>query len=346
MKIYDCFLFHNEIKILELRMNILYKYVDYFVIVESAITFQGDKKDYNFEKYKEHFKKFQSKIIYYKIPEYKIEYSDLPYIVEPKKETEKILNDIYKYIDGCNEFNKDIEFWWGNDFYQRESIWLGLESAGAKYGDMILLSDVDEIPSPESLLWVKKNICWNMPMYFQQHEFCYYLNYYHNSEWIGTSSFLLDYYANFSLNGFRAEAKKKTLRLENIVKNAGWHFTSIGNVESINNKIKSWGHREFNNALVLDNLKYHVAHGYDIFRRRGFGKLKYISIPSCLLPEYLNVNSGDFDTIIGPMIKKERILQYIFHNIAYITRAKTAGVRRRVSVLIKRFSEAFNRSEG
>ena len=45
MKIFDCFMYFDEETVLELRLNILDKYVDYFVIVESSFTHKGDKRD-------------------------------------------------------------------------------------------------------------------------------------------------------------------------------------------------------------------------------------------------------------------------------------------------------------
>ena len=57
-KIYDCFNFFNELDILELRLNILYEYVDYFVIVESDVTHSGEKKPFYFEDNKERYSKF------------------------------------------------------------------------------------------------------------------------------------------------------------------------------------------------------------------------------------------------------------------------------------------------
>ena len=48
MKTFDCFLFFNELDLLEIRLNLLYSYVDYFVIVESEITFQGNLKEFIF----------------------------------------------------------------------------------------------------------------------------------------------------------------------------------------------------------------------------------------------------------------------------------------------------------
>jgi len=60
MAIYDCFQYFDEDHILELRLNILDKYVDYFVISESTKTHQGKSKKINFDINK--FKKFEHKI--------------------------------------------------------------------------------------------------------------------------------------------------------------------------------------------------------------------------------------------------------------------------------------------
>ena len=49
-KIYDCFNFFNELDILEIRLNTLYDYVDFFVIVESSVTHSGEEKPFYFEK--------------------------------------------------------------------------------------------------------------------------------------------------------------------------------------------------------------------------------------------------------------------------------------------------------
>ena len=62
MKIFDCFMYFDEEVVVDLRLNILDKYVDYFVIVESIYTHKGDKRDLRFDSSK--FKNFKDKIIY------------------------------------------------------------------------------------------------------------------------------------------------------------------------------------------------------------------------------------------------------------------------------------------
>ena len=48
MAIYDCFQYFDEDEMVDLRLNILDKNVDYFVICESTKTHQGKVKDINF----------------------------------------------------------------------------------------------------------------------------------------------------------------------------------------------------------------------------------------------------------------------------------------------------------
>ena len=65
MAIYDCFQYFDEDHIVELRLNILDQYVDYFVISESTKTHQGTSKKINFDISK--FKKFRQKKLTLKI---------------------------------------------------------------------------------------------------------------------------------------------------------------------------------------------------------------------------------------------------------------------------------------
>ena len=48
-KIYDCVTFFNENFQVNLRFNILYKYVDKFVVCESKFDHKGNPKKLNFQ---------------------------------------------------------------------------------------------------------------------------------------------------------------------------------------------------------------------------------------------------------------------------------------------------------
>ena len=65
MKIYDCFSYWDEDLLLDLRLNILNSFVDYFVIVEGNKTWQNNFKKFRFDVKK--FNKFKEKIIYIQV---------------------------------------------------------------------------------------------------------------------------------------------------------------------------------------------------------------------------------------------------------------------------------------
>ena len=78
MKIYDSFLFFNELDILEIRLNTLYDVVDHFILVESSVTHQGVSKPFIFDENKERFAKFLDKIIHIKVTDTPDDFSIVP----------------------------------------------------------------------------------------------------------------------------------------------------------------------------------------------------------------------------------------------------------------------------
>ena len=62
MKIYDCFMYFDEDIVLDVRLNFLNKFVDQFVIIESAYNHRGEKRVPLFKIDK--FKKYKDKIKY------------------------------------------------------------------------------------------------------------------------------------------------------------------------------------------------------------------------------------------------------------------------------------------
>ena len=78
MKLYDCFSYWDEDLLLDLRLNILDKFVDYFVIVEGNKTWQNNYKKFRFDINK--FLKFKERIIYIKVED--MPGGDDPYLRE------------------------------------------------------------------------------------------------------------------------------------------------------------------------------------------------------------------------------------------------------------------------
>ena len=234
MKIFDCFMYFDEDLILDLRLNTLNKFIDYFVIVESIYNHKGEKRKLKFNINK--FKKFNKKIIYLihnQIP------SEIKQIKKNDSEHEKNTKYIFNAIFRENS--------------QRNYILKGLRKA--KDNDIILISDVDEIPN---LKKVNFKTLKDKLIFFKQEMFYYKFNLkLPNYNWIGTKSCKKKYLKNpqwlrnikdrkypfYRLDTFFSDKKFTNA---DIIKNGGWHFTNIKTAEQIRYKLKSYlHHREF-----------------------------------------------------------------------------------------------------
>ena len=245
MKIFDCFMYFDEEIVLDTRLNYLDPFVDYFVIVESCFTHRGDKRDLNFNIKK--YEKFKDKIIY--------------------KVYDQIPNKIEKVLENDDESKKSTKYIM-NALYrengQRNFISEGIKEASDE--DLILVSDVDEIPNLSNidLGSVTEKI-----ILFKQDMFYYKFNLkLPNTEWTGTkgckkknfvsAQWLRDIkdrkYSFFRLDTFFSEKKYISVK---IINNGGWHFSNIKTAEEIEHKLKSYlHHREFDlEPLDKDGIK-------------------------------------------------------------------------------------------
>jgi len=240
MAIYDCFQFFDEENILDLRLNILNEFVDFFIIVESTSDHQGNSKKLNFDSIK--FKKFNNKIIY---------------IV----------------VDDTAEAVKKPHLWGESlvEQHQRNSIMRGLKNCYDD--DLIILSDVDEIPDLNKLnIFDKKN----KYAVFSQKMFSYKINLLNETEnsWHGSKICLKK---NLKSPQWLRDLKFKKYPLWRIdkprnlqiIENGGWHFNYLQSPASISKKIKSFSHGEFNtiNFINHKNIEKKINMGIDIFNR-------------------------------------------------------------------------------
>jgi beta-1,4-mannosyl-glycoprotein beta-1,4-N-acetylglucosaminyltransferase len=244
MKIFDCFMYFDEEVVLDVRLNVLNQFIDYFVIVESRFTHKGDPRNLKFDLKK--FNKFKDKIIY-------LIYEDQP------KEIEIINNE-----DGDYEKTKKYI---SNAIYrensQRNYIKKGLVEA--EDSDIILISDVDEIPNLSSVNFNKIN---EKIILFKQEMFYYKFNLHlPNLVWSGTKACkkkdLLNpqwlrnikdrKYSFFRIDTLFSKTKYKSIKIFN---NGGWHFTNIKTAKEIEYKLKSYlHHREFDvNPLTINQI--------------------------------------------------------------------------------------------
>ena len=158
-------MYNDEDLLLDLRLNHLSKFVKKFVIAEATYTHNGEKKNLNFDINK--FKKFKDKIIYLIVED------------QPK--------NILQLKDDDSESRKGEKLilnGMARDYFQRENLARGLEDAESD--DLVLISDLDEIPNMNVLnsAHVKNNI-----LIFEQKMFYYKLNlFYKDYTWLGTKA--------------------------------------------------------------------------------------------------------------------------------------------------------------
>ena len=277
MAIYDVFPFFNELDLLEIRLNIMDPYVDYFIITEATKTFSGKAKPLYYEKHKDRFVKFKDKIIYQVV-------DDMP--------------------DSSTGFERD--------WYQRDKAKEVLTQL-CKSNDLIIYSDLDEIPNPNRLPEVFDRYPKFQAMtHFAQDPFFVFLNLIEKSgktlsyageypkirrkKWIGTNVSTWEYAQHFSMTNLRDPSHKgKGLRCAN----GGWHFSYVGShnelsaEERVKLKIQSSAHEEVDTPSILNGLAKKIRKNKDILGRKGlsYKVLKDFSY----LPEYLQNNLDKYN---------------------------------------------------
>ena len=289
MKIFDCFMYFDEELILEIRLNTLDKYVDYFVIVEASFNHKGENREllFNHEK----FKKFRNKIIYLVL-------DTQPKNIENVNENDSENTKSRKYI--MNAVYRENG--------QRNKIMDGLSQA--KNEDIIMVSDVDEIPKLENVSFSKIS---EKIILFKQDMFYYKLNLtIPNFKWTGTKAckyrnlkspqWLRNIkdrkYSFYRLDTILSETKYISI---NIVEDGGWHFSNIKTPAEIEHKLRSYlHHREFDLAsLTIDEIAETVKNKTAIYdltvdktvNKVGNGK-KLVIFDINKLPDYIKQNTS------------------------------------------------------
>ena len=291
MKIFDCFMYFDEEVVLDVRLNVLSKYVDYFVIVESIYTHKGEKRELLFNHKK--FQKFKDKIIY------------LVYDESPKNIEQISIND--------NENEKSQKYIFNAAFRengQRNFILKGLEKASSD--DLILISDVDEIPNLENLdiKKIKEKI-----ILFKQDMFYYKFNLkLPDLVWTGTKACKKKYLKSPQWLRNIKDRKYPIYRLDTIfsktkyisikfINQGGWHFSNIKTAAEIEHKLKSYlHHREFDENPMSKNEISEIIKNkqaiYDLKVDKRINKIgdgsKLEKYPLDKLPKFLQDNLNNY----------------------------------------------------
>lgn len=283
MPTFDCFTFFNELELLEFRLKLLYDAVDHFVIAESNLTHAGKPKPYYFDEAKNRFKKWEKKIIY------------LP--VKQSTEGLDFTTSVTTYTPTSAAWQ--LENGQRNALQQINTL--------LQEDDMVILSDLDEIPNPAVLKKIKSNH--NSPVSLSMIFHYYFLNCQNTGA---------EHWWNGSIvcNGKQfKELGPQTLRDNRNhyprIKKAGWHFSYLGGVERIKQKIQSFAHTEFNKEEFLqdETIIKAMMDGKDIFNRPD---AVYTFVSPYTYPSPLRTLMFEYPELLH-YPKKEALLQRWVH---------------------------------
>ena len=280
-------MYFDEEVVLDLRLNTLNKYVDYFVIVESKFTHRGEQRNLKFNHKK--FEKFKNKIIY-------------KVFTNPPEGIESINDDDSEKVRGNKYIMNAIK----RENSQRNFIEEGLYDA--EEDDIILISDVDEIPNLKKIDLNEVN---EKILMFRQDMFYYKFNLkLPEVIWTGTKGCRKKDLLNPQWLRNVKDRKYSKLRLDilfsnkkynsiKFIDNGGWHFTNIKSPEEIHHKLKSYLHHiEFDlKPLTTNQINDIVANKqaiYDLSLDQKINKIgsgnKLIKYDFEKLPLYLKQN--------------------------------------------------------
>ena len=280
-------MYFDEDLLLDIRLNSLNKYVKKFVIAEATYTHNGSPKKLRFDINK--FKKFRDKINYIIVDTEPKNIINLSSDDAKDKRGEKLI------LNGM-----------ARDYFQRQSLTKGIKDADKN--DLILISDLDEIPCFKNLNFSKIN---NQVVIFEQKMLYYKLNLlYEDYNWLGTRAIkkknLISPQWLRNIKGrnypkWRVDilfSKKKYSNLF-FVKNGGWHFTCLRSAEELEKKLLNFAHHyEYQESgldlekikQLIDKKKVIYDHNVDQKQFKWSGEVKLKKIETSLLPEYIQSN--------------------------------------------------------
>lgn len=281
MRVFDSFIFFNELELLELRLNILNDVVDYFVLTESPWTVSGNPKPLYYQENKDRFEKFNHKIIHNITEDIPNDYSD--YVEKKKFHTPMGGND----LNGTSYQTYPIRF--QRAIFNRDSSIYGAVNFGINDDDIILTSDADEIINPlvlEDLSWFDPSnhyVC-------LQRAFYYKLNYLYQENWMGTRICTFKTLSEVSVDLLR-NMHKDAYRIED----AGWHWSFFGDADNFRLKLASYEHTENNIETNTSNAEKKIEDGVDPFGRSI--DIKTVPIDDSY-PEYIVNNQEKYSDFI------------------------------------------------
>lgn len=248
--IYDCFTFFEEWEVLRIRLEELHDVVDRFVLVEASHTFRGKSRD----------------------AEYWVKRDRIPY-------------ELRRNVTAILVSEPLPEDPWQAEAYVRNAILRGLTRA--KADDLVLISDVDEIPRAslvaslipdEPLSLVPRafyfTLDWEVPVQ-AWHHYPVFLRYAD-----------LTTPQDARLNGGRT------------VSDAGWHFSCLGSPQRLARKLHSFAHSECDRPEIVnvEHIAECMTTGRDVLGRFD---LLPVEVDESY-PQYVREHLNEFSRLLRP----------------------------------------------
>ena len=287
--IYDCIPFFNELDILKLRMHILAPYVDKFVIEEATVTFSGDPKPMIFAENRALFTEFEDKIL---------------------------------YVAGDNSPMSGVTTH-ERDKFQKNKLIRALKDCRPE--DIIIFSDLDEIPNPKTLMQIIENFDSSKIYHLAQRMFYCFLNMEEVSgsllsitgefpgvsrkQWLGTKVCSFENLPKEGIVFLREVSPLDSVSVR--VADGGWHFGYMGGSgekdvsKRIGEKVRAAAHQEYNSSGYLMEAEDRLLCGEDIFGRNA----EFIRVEiDASYPDYLREHLEEYSYLIAPPVSKMRIV--------------------------------------
>ncbi len=291
--IYDCFSFFNELDLLEIRLNTLDKVVDWFILVESSYTHSGNPKPLYYAEHKSRFEKFNDRIIH-------------------------IVADDFPNVPNTTP----REMAWIRENWQRNAILRGLPK-DVKDDDYLIIADLDEIPNPKA---VEKATLYDGLSHLYLSFYSFFLNYknYSNPVWCGgpqimpykllhnpkPSENMLIYPIDWRVNNGMTPSVIRFLKPNHVIKNAGWHFSYCGGMETVISKLKAYAHTEFatDKNTNLENIKKFITSGNVPFINHN--TFFAVSLDSSF-PTFITENATIYANLIFPVNTQYKLKTFL-----------------------------------
>lgn len=242
---------------LEYRLNMLNNLVDVFVIVEATHTFTGKEKPLYYQKNRSRYTKFKDKILHVVV-------DDMP-----------------------NKGNP-----WQNESHQRNQIHQGVKSLNLHPNDLLIISDLDEIPDPRVIREKRYTKIWSN--YLPMDIYWYNCNWRHESFVWKKAKILC--YAKYTQ--FESVEHVRKARVGPLNEKCGWHLSYFGDAEFIHNKLNNFSHQEpaVQSINNIEEIERRMKSGLDLHRKNRGMDLTYIPTSE---NQYLPLNHESLYNIIN-----------------------------------------------